>query len=85
MSKKNEKEDVEDKPKKTSAKKNNGEKMVLSDLVLNSDVKYTKIILELSRAGLLKQYYEELELKQFTDELEPTITIDEFDKIIDGR
>lgn len=75
--------DKEVKEEVKTKKADNG-KYVLSDLVLESDVKYTKIILELSRVGLLKQYNEELSLRGQVD-LTPSITKSEFDKIIDGR
>ena len=64
--------------------KTKNDKKVLSDLVLSSDVKYTTIILELCRVNLIEQYEEELKLRGKV-ELEPTITEEEFNKIINGR
>lgn len=57
---------------------------VLSELVEQSDVPFTTIVLYLANEGLLEQYYEELELrKQYV--LEPTITEEEFNKIVNGE
>ena len=64
--------------------KTKNDKKVLSDLVLSSDVKYTTIILELCRVNLIEQYEEELKLRGKV-EIEPTITEEEFNKIINGR
>ena len=83
--KNNENEDnVESVEKKEDNKTNRNGKKVLSELVEESDAKYTKIILELSRSGLLKQYEDELALKGKV-EIEPTITENEFNKILSGR
>jgi len=57
---------------------------VLSELVEQSDVPFTTIVLYLANEGLLEQYYDELELrKQYV--LEPTITEEEFNKIVNGE
>jgi len=57
---------------------------VLSELVEQSTVPYTTIVLNLANEGLLKQYYEELELRKYYS-LEPTITEEEFNKIVNGK
>lgn len=74
----------EEKKEESTVKKRKSTKKVLADLVLNSDVPFTKIVLELSRAGLLKQFEEEVAVYGKED-LKPTITEDEFNKILDGR
>jgi len=57
---------------------------VLSELVEQSDIPFTTIVLYLANEGLLEQYYDELELrKQYV--LEPTITEEEFNKIVNGE
>lgn len=57
---------------------------VLSELVEQSDVPYTTIILYLANEGLLEKYYSELELrKQYP--LEPSITEAEFNRIVNGE
>lgn len=57
---------------------------VLSELVEQSNVPFTTIVLYLANEGLLEQYYDELELrKQYV--LEPTITEEEFNKIVNGE
>ena len=64
-------------------RKNNNLK-VLSELVEQSDVPYTTIVLYLANEGLLEQYYSELELrKQYP--LEPAITEAEFNRIVNGE
>ncbi len=64
-------------------RKNNNLK-VLSELVEQSDVPYTTIVLYLANEGLLEQYYSELELrKQYP--LEPSITEAEFNRIVNGE
>lgn len=72
------------KKEETEVKKKNSEKKILAELVLNSDVPFTKIVLELSRKGLLKQFEEEVVVYGKAD-LKPSITEDEFNKILDGR
>lgn len=68
-----------DKNKKTTKK---ADKFILSDLVEASNVQLTSIIMDLSKAGLLNQYYEELDKKRKGITLIPTITEAEFKKII---
>lgn len=67
------------KTKKT--KKSQDEKFTLVELVKASDEHLPSLIMDLHRAGLLEQYYEELEAYGRLD-IEPTITKAEFDKII---
>lgn len=57
---------------------------VLSELVEQSNVPFTTIVLYLANEGLLDQYYNELELKKHYT-LEPTITEEEFNKIVNGE
>ena len=67
--------------KKPVAKKQE-EKFTLLELVEACDEKASRIALELSRAGLLKQFEYEL---QTNEAIKPTITQKEFDKIIKGE
>lgn len=57
---------------------------VLSELVEQSTLPFTTIVLYLANEGLLEQYYNELELrKQYP--LEPSITEEEFNRIVSGE
>lgn len=66
--------------KKQPAKKE--EKYTLLELVEACDEKASRIALELSRAGLLKQFEYEL---QTNEAIKPTLTQKEFNKIIKGE
>ena len=66
--------------KKQPAKKE--EKFTLLELVEACDEKASRIALELSRAGLLKQFEYEL---QTNEAIKPTLTQKQFDKIIKGE
>ena len=59
------------------------EKFTLVDLVESSDLHYPLIIMNLSRAGLLEQYEKEVEA-QGTLDIEPTMTLTEFNKIMEA-
>lgn len=67
------------KNKKTTTK---ADKLVLVDLVEASNVRLTSIIMDLSREGLLNQYYDELDKKRKGIPIIPTLTEAEFKKII---
>jgi len=69
------------KPKKKD--KTSKEKFTLVELVSNSDLHYPLIVMNLSRAGLLKQYEEEVEAQGRLD-IEPTMTEAEFNKIMEA-
>lgn len=63
--------------------KTSKEKFTLVELVSNSDLHYPLIVMNLSRAGLLKQYEEEVEAQGRLD-IEPTMTEAEFNKIMEA-
>ena len=67
------------KNKKTTTK---ADKLVLVDLVEASNVRLTSIIMDLSREGLLNQYYDELDKKRKGILIIPTLSEAEFKKII---
>lgn len=67
------------KNKKTTTK---ADKLVLVDLVEASNVRLTSIIMDLSREGLLNQYYDELDKKRKGIPIIPTLSEAEFKKII---
>lgn len=58
-------------------------KQILLDLVENSDMKLFKLVMNLSNADLLQQYEEEKELRKLGIPIEPTITEEEFKKIME--
>lgn len=58
------------------------EKFTLVELVKSSDLHYPLIIMNLSRAGLLQQYEKEVEAHG-TFDIEPTMTLTEFNKIME--
>lgn len=68
----------------TKSKKKNkpAQKLTLVELVQSSKLHYPLIIMNLSRAGLLKQYEEELNAQGRLD-ITPTLTQNEFDKIME--
>lgn len=68
---------------KTTKKKTPEEKFTLVELVQSSDLHYPLIIMNLSRAGLLEQYEKEVE-EQGRLDIEPTITLTEFNKIMEA-
>jgi len=67
--------------KKTSTKKQS-KKLVLIDLVEQSGVDEISIIMDLSKNGLLDQYHDEIRLKKLGVPIKPSITENEFKKII---
>ncbi len=69
---------------KTKKKKETPEdKFTLVELVQSSDMHYPLIIMNLSRAGLLQQYEEEKQA-QGIDDLTPSMTEAEFNKIMEA-
>ncbi len=68
---------------KKTKKKTSEEKFTLVELVSNSDLHYPLIIMNLSRAGLLRQYEEEVEVYGRLD-IEPSMTLTEFNKIMEA-
>lgn len=63
-------------------KTSNNEKFTLVELVQSSKLHYPLIIMNLSRAGLYEQYEEELKSQGRLD-IKPTLTQDEFNKIME--
>ena len=59
-------------------------KYPLVELVLNCTVEPTWVIYNLSRKGLLGQYEQEIQ-NYGKKEIEPTLTIKEFEQIIQGQ
>ena len=59
------------------------EKFTLVELVKSSELHYPLIIMNLSRAGLLQQYESEVEAHGKFD-IEPTMTLTEFNKIMEA-
>lgn len=85
MSKKETKKEevVEDTSKKvTKNNKSNGELKTLIELVDNSKVGKFIIGVKLSKSGYLKQYHEEEKLRKGGFPIEPSMTEEEFNKII---
>lgn len=68
--------------KKTTAKKQSSKKKVLIDLVEQSGVDEISIIMDLSKHELLEQYHDEIRLKNLGVPIKPSITENEFKKII---
>lgn len=68
---------------KKKKKEETSEKFTLVELVANSDLHYPLIIMNLSRAGLLQQYEEEVEVQGRLD-IAPTLTEAEFNKIMEA-
>lgn len=68
---------------KTTKKKTSEEKFTLVELVQSSDLHFPLIVMNLSRAGLLEQYEKEVEEYGRLD-IEPTITLTEFNKIMEA-
>lgn len=71
----------EDKEEKT-IKKSSTQKECLIDLVNESEIPLFRIMMDLSRAGLDKQFEEEIRLRRLGEEIPKTITKSEFNKII---
>lgn len=71
-----------DEKKVGKKKKSKDELKVLYDLVKASDVGFLSIIMDLSKNGLLNQYYTEEKQREKGIPLIPTITEAEFKKII---
>ena len=68
---------------KKTKKETSEEKFTLVELVSNSDLHYPLIIMNLSRAGLLRQYEEEVEVYGRLD-IGPSMTLTEFNKIMEA-
>ena len=71
------------KSKKKTKPEADDEKFTLVELVESSDVHYPSIIMDLHRAGLLEQYENELEVYGKED-ITPSLTLAEFNKIVEG-
>ena len=71
------------KSKKKTKPEADDEQFTLVELVESSDVHYPSIIMDLHRAGLLEQYENELEVYGKED-IEPSLTLAEFNKIVEG-
>ena len=69
--------------KEKKKEKTSEEKFTLVELVNNSDMHYPLIVMNLSRAGLLGQYENEVEAEG-TFDIEPTMTLTEFNKIMEA-
>ena len=67
---------------KSKKKDKPAQKLTLVELVQSSKLHYPLIIMNLSRAGLLKQYEEELNTQGRLD-IQPTLTRNEFNKIME--
>ena len=68
---------------KTKKKETSDEKFTLVELVASSDVHYPRIIMNLSKEGLLQQYEEELSVYGKED-ITPSLTLAEFKKIAEA-
>lgn len=68
---------------KKKKKETSEEKFTLVELVNKSDMHYPLIVMNLSRAGLLEQYEKEVEEEGKFD-IEPTMTLTEFNKIMEA-
>lgn len=64
-------------------KETSDEKFTLVELVQSSDMHYPSLIMDLHRAGLLEQYKNELKI-QGKEDITPSITKAEFNKIVEG-
>ena len=64
-------------------KETSDEKFTLVELVASSDVPYPRIIMNLSKEGLLQQFEEEVSVYGKED-IEPSITLAEFKKIAEA-
>ena len=71
------------KKKTTTTKTKKEEKQILLDLVESSDLKLTSVVMDLSRADLLDQYYEEREARAKGIPITSSITQKEFDKLME--
>lgn len=71
------------KTKKETKPTEKEEKQALIDLVFSSPVKYSQIIMNLSREGLLPQLEEEKVKYRNGERIEPTLTLSEFNKIVE--
>lgn len=76
------KEKVEKNEKTTKKTPKNTDKKILVDLVEASDVRLTSIIMDLSKNGLIDQYYDEVGKKRKGIPIVPSISEAEFKKII---
>ncbi len=68
---------------KKEVKTSKEEKFTLVELVANSELHYPLIVMNLSRAGLLQQYEEETKAYGRLD-IEPSMTVSEFNKIMEA-
>ena len=71
------------KTKKTT-KKQDEEKFTLIDLVTNCETPYPQIIMNLSKEGLIPQLEKEQKLKHYGCTIEPSMTLKEFNKIVEA-
>ena len=78
----NEKIIEDEKKKKKQSKESKKELKTLYELVNDSEIDMTHIVIKLSMNGYLKQYEEEKEKIKQRNYVEPTITESEFKKII---
>lgn len=69
--------------KQKKKEETSGEKFTLIELVKNSNLHYPLVIMNLSRAGLLEQYEKEVEVEGIFD-IEPTMTLTDFNKIMEA-
>lgn len=68
---------------KTKKKETSDEKFTLVELVASSDVPYPRIIMNLSKEGLLQQFEEEVSVYGKED-IAPSLTEAEFKKIVEA-
>ncbi len=69
--------------KKTTSKKK-AEKYALIDLIQQSQTPYPQIMMNLHKEGLVQQYEQEQELKAYGCPIKPTLTLEEFKKIVEA-
>lgn len=82
MTSKKESEEINETENTKKATKPKGEKKTLIELVENSSVNIISIIMDLSKNGLLDQYYDEQDKKRLGLPIEASLTENEFNKII---
>ena len=72
------------KSKKSTKNEETIEKFTLIELVENCTIKYSQIVMNLSQKGLLSQLEEERSLKHYGCPIEPSMTLEEFNKIVEA-
>ena len=77
---------VDEPPKKNKKKKNtdNTELKTLYELVTTSDIDILKLVIQLSDAGYLNQFYDEERKIKHREYVKPTFSVKDFEKIIEG-